>query len=216
MARPTVNILFNVSGNDTPCTNPAGDANFILLAAGDFVVWRDGQQSGGDLLSGVSYPTIIPESGDLEAEKMFLMDNSSGEYEHIVLAGTEDGGYSGGNNRYVCCAWFSGATATIPYLEAYDDNSHATWASKPLGDGTPANSCFKAITTTNAVPGSATWVGTALAGTDSRISLDTGALAGVKYLYWNMKQILSDSMSAWSTADWYNNDLVFAIHFTYS
>ena len=215
MSRPTVNILFNVSANDVVCSNPAGDSNFTLLGAGDYIVWRDSQQNGGDLLSGVSYPTIIPESGDLEASKMMLMDYSSGEYLHIAMAGTTAGS-GGGNKRYVCAAWFSGATVTIPYLEAYDDNTHETWASKPLGDGVPANSCFKAIATTNAVPGSNTWVGTPLAGTDSRIALDTGALVGVKYLYWNMRQVLSDWQAAWDTTDWYNNDLVFAIHFTYS
>lgn len=216
MARPSVNILFNVSANDVVCSNPAGDANFLLLAAADFLVWRDPQQNGGDLISGVSYPTIIPESGDSEDNKLFLLDDSSGEYEHIQLAGSTANDGNGGDNRYVCCAWFSGATATVPYLEAYDDDTHATWASKPLGDGTPANSCFKAICTTNGAPGAADWTGTALAGTDSRIALDTGALADAKYLYWNMKQILSDWMLNWATTEWYSNELVFAIHFTYS
>ena len=216
MSRPTVNILFNLSANDVVCTNPAGDTNFTLLGSGDFIVWRDPQQNGGDLLSGVSYPTIIPESGDSEANKMFLMDYSEDEYQHIQLAGSSDNDGLGGNNRYVCAAWFSGDTVTIPYLEAYDDNTHATWASKPLGDGTPANSCFKAISTTGAVPGSATWAGTPLAGTDSNVALDDAPISGASYVYWNMKQVLSDWMVTWSTADWFNNDLVFAIHFTYS
>lgn len=215
MSRPAVNLLFNIGSVDVACTNPAGDSNFLKMDAGDYLVWRDSQQNGGDLLSGASYPTLIPETSSIEAPKMFLADYSSGEYEHIVLAGTEDGS-SGGNYRYVCCAWFSGATATIPYLEAYDDTDHDSWASKPLGDGTPANSCFLAICTTNASPGSAAWVGTALAGTASRVALDTAALTGAKYLYWNMKQLLTSTMATWSTADWYNNDIVFAIHFTYS
>jgi len=216
MSKPSVNILFNTSLNDVVCSNPAGDSNFILLGVGDYIVWRDGQQQGGDPLSGVSYPTVIPETGDVEAAKMFLMDSSSGIYSHVGLAGTVLGGFSGGNNRYVCAAWFSGATATVPYLEAYDNLNHDTWASKPLGNGTPSNSCFKAITTTNALPGSTTWAGTPLAGTDSRIVLDTGALITSKYLYWNMKEVLSDWMVGWATSDWYNSALVFAIHFTYS
>ena len=216
MSRPSVNILVNTSLNDVVCSNPAGDANYILLGAGDFIVWRDVQQNGGDLLSGVSYPTIIPETGDTEANKMFLMDTSAGVYQHIQLAGSEDNDGLGGNNRYVCTAWFSGATLTVPYLEAYDDYTHESWESKPLGDGTPGNSCFKAICTTNAVPGSDTWAGTPLAGTDSRVALDTVPLVGAKYLYWNIKQVLSDWMASWSTADWYNANLVLAIHFTYS
>lgn len=215
MSRPTVNILVNISANDVVCSNPAGDSNFLLLGVGDFLVWRDGQQMGGDLISEVSYPTIIPESGNLEANKLFLMDYSAGNYQQVILAGTEEAS-AGGDKRYVLSAWFSGATVTIPYLEAYDDNTHATSISKPLGDGTPANSVFKAIATTNASPGSATWAGTPLSGVDSRIALDTDPIATAKYLYWNMKQVLSDWMSAWPTADWYSNDLVFAIHFTYA
>ena len=215
MSRPSVNILFNISANDVACTNPAGDTNFVLLGTGDSIVWRDSQQMGGDLLSGVGYPAIIPESGDSEAPKMFLMDFSESEYQQILMAGTTAGD-SGGNFRYVCAAWFSGATLTIPYLEAYDDDTHETWASKPLGDGTPANSVFRAIMTTDAVPGSPTWSGTPLAGTASRIALDPDPIAGVQYVYFNIKQMLFDTMTGWATADWYNVDLVLAIHFTYS
>jgi len=216
MSRPSVNILVNTSSSDVVCTNPVGDGNFTLLGSGDSIVWRDAQQQSGGLLSGVSYPTIIPETGDEEADKMFLMDYSAGLYMGIPLAGTTAGGALGGNTRYVCAAYFSGVTVTIPYLEAYDDDTHLTWESKPLGDGSPANSSFKAIATTNAVPGSATWAGTPLAGTDSRIALDIAPIASAKYLYWNMRQVLSDWMAGWPTTDWYNADLVFAIHFTYS
>jgi len=218
MSKPSVNVLFNVSGNDVECTNPAGDSNFTLLGAEDFIIWRDAQQMGGDFWSEASYPTIIPESGDSEANKMFLMvkDGDDYEYNHVQLAGSSKNGGLGGNNRYVCTTWFSGATATIPYLEAYDDYTRLTSESPPLGDGTPANSCFKAVATTNGAPGSAPWEGTALSGIDLRVALDVGALVGAKYLYWNMKQVLSDWMASWPTTDWYNNDLVFAIHFTYS
>lgn len=216
MSRPSVNILFNISANDVACTNPAGDSNFTLLGAGDSIVWRDTQQTSGEALSGVGYPAVIPESGESEAPKMFLMDYSSGLYLGVPLAGTTAGGASGGNTRYVCAAWFSGATLTIPYLEAYDDDTHETWASKPLGDGTPANSVFRAIMTTDAVPGSDTWSGTPLAGTDSRIALDPDPIAGVQYVYFNIKQMLFDTMTGWATADWYSTDLVLAIHFTYS
>lgn len=216
MAKPTVNILVNVTvANDVECSNPAGDPNFILLGAGDYLVWKDSQQNGGDLLSGVSYPVIIPELGTSEASKLFLMDSSAGIYQQVCLAGTELSS-GGGDFRYVCCAWFSGGTVTIPYLEAYDDNTHTTWESLPLGDGTPANSLFRAICTTNSLPGSATWAGTPLAGTDSNLALDTAALTSSKYLYWNMKHILSDTIGSWPTANWFNNNLVFAIHFTYA
>jgi hypothetical protein len=116
----------------------------------------------------------------------------------------------------VCCAWFGGPTVGIPYLEAYDDYLHDTWESKPLGYGTPANSAYLAIATTNGAPGSETWAGTPLAGLDSRVALDVIPIASTKYLYWNMKQVLQDWMSAWPSADWYNASIVFAIHYTYA
>jgi hypothetical protein len=215
MSKPSVNILVNITANDVECTNPAGDSNFVLLGVGDYLVWRDTQQMGGDSLTGVGYPVIIPESGVGEASKLFLADYSAGIYQQIIMAGTSLAN-GGGNKRYVCSAWFSGSTSTIPYLETYDDSTHETWASKALGDGVPANSLFKAITTTNGAPGSATWAGTPLAGTDSRIALDTIPLTGAKYLYWNMKHVLNSGMALWSTTDWYNNELVFAIHYTYA
>lgn len=215
MSRPSVNFLFNIGMIDTPCTNPAGDSRFLLLGAGDFLVWRDSQQIGGQALSGTSYPTIIPVSGNVDAPKMFIMDASEDIYQHIVLAGNSTS-ESGGNYRYVCSAWFSGPTATIPFLEAYDDASHSTWDSKPLGAGNASNSSFRAICTTNAVPGSDSWSGTPLAGLYSRIELDTAALSTSKYLYWNIRHVLSDWMESWSTVDWYNTSIVFSVHYTYS
>jgi hypothetical protein len=215
MSRPAVNFLFNLGLSDVPCTNPAGDSNFLLLASGDYLVWRDSQQMGGDLLTGPSYPTVIPVSGSIEGSKLFIMDVSEGTYRQVPLAGNS-GSSGGGDYRYVCCAWFGGATATIPFLEAYDDNTHSSWESKPLGDGVAANSSFRAICTTNAAPGSASWAGTPLAGLYSRIELDTAALAATKYLYWNMRHVLSDWMESWSTADWYNTSLVLCVHYTYS
>jgi len=216
MGRPTVNLLFNSSVVDTPCTNPAGDSNYLLLSTGDYLLWRDEQQISGDLLSGVGYPVVLPESGSSEAPKLFLADYSEGEYTQIALAGSSENGLYGGNNRYVCAAWFSGATNTIPYLEAYDDSTHDTWESRPLGDGTPANSSLVAICTTASAPGLAAWVGTPLAGTDSRVALDVAPISTSKYVYWNMKQVLRSTMSTWDSEDWSNSDLVLTIHFTYS
>lgn len=215
MARPTVNILFNISSNDVACTNPSGDTNWVKLDTGDYIAWRDSQQTGGDSLGGASYPVVIPESGISEAPKLFLMDYSESEYRQVILAGTEDSD-SGGNYQHVCAAWFSNVTVTIPYLEAYDDNAHESNISAPLGAGTPANSIFKAICTTNGLPGADDWEGVAISGSDSNLGLDTAPIGAAGYVYWNMKMMLSDAMLLWDTADWYSIDLVFAIHFTYS
>lgn len=216
MAKPSVNILVNESANDVVCSNPAGDSNFVLLGAGDKIAWRDDDQVNGDSLTGNSYPVVIPESGSNEADKTFLMDYSSQTYRQIGLAGTTAGGQSGGNTQYVFAAYFGGATVTVPYLEAYDNNNHTTWGKQALGGGVAANSLFKAIATTNGAPGSTTWTGTPLAGTDSRIALDTGALGGAKFLYWNMKMLVPYTAANWTAAQRSDTDIVFAIHFTYS
>lgn len=216
MAKPSVNILVNIGPADTSCTNPAGDSNFLLLGTEDKIVWRDDSQMDQDLLTGASYSVILPASGTKEAEKTFLMDSSAGKYIQIPFAGTTAGEQLGGDKRYVFAAYFGGATATVPYLEAYDDNTNTTWAKRALGAGNAANSIFRAIATTNGSPGSATWTGTPLAGTDSRIALDTGALVGAKYLYWNMKMLVPRTAANWTASERADSNLNLAIHYTYS
>jgi hypothetical protein len=217
MAKPSVNILVNTSTNDVECSNPSGDSNFVLVASGDYVGWRDSQQVDGDPLTGEAHPVIIPGTGSIEAPKTFLLDQSEGEYDQIPLAGSDQGGQSGGNTRYVFAAYFSGATATVPYLEAWDDNTHSTIVSRPLGNGTPSASVFRGIATTNAAPGATNWSGTPLAGgTSNRIALDTGALSAAKYLYWNLRMVIPSTASAWPVVSWTNTSMVFTIHYTYS
>ena len=216
MAKPSVTILFNLSANDVVCSAPTGDANFAVLDPLDSIAWRDSQQVDGDLTSGATYRCIIPAASSIEAPKTFVIDASEGEYVQVPLAGTTAGGQSGGDTRYVMCAFFDGPTATIPYLEAYDSNTHLTTAGRILGYGTAGNSLIKAICTTNGAPGSATWTGTALCGTSSRVALDTDALATSKYLYWNWKMLIPSTALSWSSSDWANTSIVFPIHYTYS
>lgn len=216
MGKPSVNFLVNETANDVACSNPAGDSNFVLVATGDSVVWRDDSQSNGDSITGTSYPVLIPESGTKEAEKTFLYDISSAILRQIGMAGTTAGAQSGGDKRYVFAAYFGGATATIPYLEAFDDNTHTTWDKKALGAGNSANSLFRAIATTNGSPGSATWTGTALAGTDSRLALDTAPIASAKYVYWNMKMLVPRTAANWTSSQRNDSNIVFALHYTYS
>lgn len=215
MARPTVSILFNISALDQVCTNPLGDDCFLLLGTGDSISWRDSQQMSGDDLNYAAYPTVIPESGEAEAPKLFVLDNSESMYQQVILAGTNQGN-SGGNYRYVCAAYFSGPTLTVPYLEAYDDNTHETWENLPLGDGVAANSIIRAICTTDGSPGSDNWSGTPIAGTASRIALSTIPIGSAGYVYWNMKMMLSDAMLLWDEGQWMNTSMVLTIHFTYS
>lgn len=216
MAKPSVTFMINKSTNDVACSNPAGDSNWIVLEAADKLCWRDSQQTDQDLLSGSSYPVVIPLAGSLEAPKTFLKDDSAGKYQQIPLAGTTTGGQAGGNTRYVFAAYVGGTTATTPYLEAWDSEAWATSGSKALGNGTAMNSTIIGMATTNGAPGSATWSGTPLAGSGSRIALDTGAIGSAKYVYWNLKQVIPSTAISWSGTDWALTAMALALHYTYS
>jgi hypothetical protein len=161
----------------------------------DMILFLDDQQTDGDSNAGTKYPVIIPAASSIEAPKTFLDDDSANIFDQIPLAGTSAGGQSGGNTRYVFAIYFDGATAGIPYLEAWDTSAHLTTDDDFLGAGTPANSTLKGITTTNAVPGSTTWAGTPIANTTSRLSLDTGALVGAKNLYFNLHMDIASTFT---------------------
>jgi len=197
MAQPNTYWLFNnTSGDGANTGNASGGAggsssNWVLMdLVNDSLAWCSEQQTDGDAIAGTRYPVVIPDSGSNEAEKTFVKDASAAIFDQVPLAGTTAGGQSGGDTRYVFAIYFDGATAGVPYLEAWDSYEHSTATNNFLGSGTPAESSIKAITTTNAVPGSATWAGTPLAGTDSRIELDTAALTAAKNLYFNIKQLV--------------------------
>jgi len=202
MAKPNTTFLFNNTANDGENTGNAsggagGSSSFwvVIDLTNDKLMFLDSQQNDGDANSGAKYPVIIPAAGSIEAPKTFIDDDSESIFDQVPLAGTTDGGQSGGNTRYVFAIYFDGATAGVPYLEAWNDNTHAAANDDFLGGGTPADSTLKAIATTNAAPGSATWAGTPLSGTDSRIQLDTGALAGAKNLYFNIKQVIPSTFT---------------------
>ncbi len=218
MSRPNLTWLFNNTSNDGANSgNASGGAggsssNWVVMdTVNDKIMFLDSQQLDGDARTGAKFPAIIPSSGSIEVPKTFIDDNSAGVFDQVPLAGTTAGGQSGGDNRYVFAVYFDGVTAGIPYLEAWNDSTHAAADNDFLGDGTPANSTLKAIATTNAAPGSATWSGTALSGTDSRIALDTGALAGAKNLYWNMKQNIASTFTPQS-----NTSIVLTCRYLYS
>lgn len=218
MALPNTYWLFNNTVNDGANTGNAsggaGDAssNWVVIdLANDKIMFQDDQQTDGDNRTGTKYSLIIPNSGDLEAPKTFIDDFSEGIFDQVPLAGTTNGGQSGGDTRYVFAIYFDGATAGIPTIEAWNDNTHAEADKAFLGGGTPANSTLKAVATTNGSPGSATWAGTPLSGTDSRIELDTAALAAAKNLYFNIKQVLDSAFTPQQ-----DSDIVLTLRFLYS
>jgi hypothetical protein len=218
MARPNTTFLFNSTANDGAnsgnATGGAGgnSSNWVVLdLTNDKIMFLDAQQLDGDPRAGATYPIIIPTSGTIEAPKTFVDDLSEEVLDQVPLAGTTAGGQSGGDKRYVFAIYFDGPTAGIPYLEAWDDNTHLTALSPFLGAGNAANSTLRAIATTNGAPGSATWAGTPLAGTESRLALDAEALAGAKNLYFNIKQVLSSTFEPQSS-----NSIVLTLRFLYS
>jgi len=218
MAKPNTTWLFNNTANDGANSgNASGGAggsssNWVVLdLVNDKLMFLDTQQVDGDSRTGTKYPVIIPGSSSIEAPKTFVDDQSAGIFDQVPLAGTTAGGQSGGDTRYVFAIYFDGGTAGIPYLEAWNDNTHAAYDDDFLGGGTPADSTLRAIATTNAVPGSATWSGTPLAGTSSRIALDTAALGSAKNLYFNIKQVIPSTFTPQS-----NSSIVLTLRYLYS
>lgn len=206
MAKPNTTFLYNNTANDGANSgNAAGGAgagasNWVVIdLVNDALWWLDSQQADADPADGAIYPVIIPGAGSIEAPKTFVKDASQGTaglLDQVPLAGTTAGGQSGGDTRYVFAIYFDGVTAGIPYLEAWNDNTHAASDHELLGAGTPANSTYIAIATTAAAPGSATWTGTPLAGSGSRISLAAAALAGAQNVYFNIRRAIASTLSA--------------------
>lgn len=218
MALPNTYWLFNNTVNDGANSGNAtggagaGGSNWVVIdLTNDTILFLDDQQTDGDARTGTKYPIIIPAAGSLEAPKTFVDDLSEEIFDQVPLAGTTGGEQSGGDTRYVFAIYFDGATASIPYLEAWNDNTHALANDAFLGGGTPANSTLKAVATTDAVPGSATWAGTPLSGTDSRVALDNEALAGAANVYFNIKQVIPSTFTPQS-----NSDIVLTLRFLYS
>jgi len=218
MSLPNTYWLYNNTSNDGENTgNASGGAGgadsfwVVLDLANDKILFLDSQQTDGDPDTGTKYPVIIPSSGSLEAPKTFIDDASESIFDQVPLAGTVNGGQDGGNTRYVFAIYFDGPTAGIPTLEAWDDNTHSTAADDFLGGGTPADSTLLAVATTNGAPGSTTWAGTPLSGTDSRIELDTAALSGAKNLYFNIKQVIPSTFTPQQ-----DGDIVLTLRFLYS
>ena len=187
----TMKFLVNDTDADvTYAVTPANYGEVDLI--NDYLVWTAGDTTVKDLMT--HEPTVdelnaaasVIDSVDVMVALCLWVDYSHDRggayYTHLVKG-------MGINKRYSFCFSFDGATATIPTLEAWDDDTHTTYAKHVLGNGTPANSMVKAVKTTDALPG-ASWAGTAIAGLSNRIELDSAALSGAKDLYANIKNVI--------------------------
>jgi hypothetical protein len=185
-----LNLLINHTSTDS-----AG-ATFIQVdPTYDYFIFSQGSIGGGGVSDGDALPTTtllnryavqLDAVNPVTVPKYFLADASDGLLKEVYLAGNQ-------NKRYVFAASFTGATATEPQLEAWDNSSMDSYAIPALGTGIPNSSWYKAITTTLGLPG-ANWVGTPLAGAGgSNILLlnnGSGALTGATILYFNFKIVI--------------------------
>lgn len=218
MAEPGVFFFMNSGSGDSTAHEAGSGANDDWTAittgsAGHTLVFTGDGIDDGDT-TGSRDTVIIPAAGSIEVGKTFI-DNGS-IVDQVPLAGTDQGSQNGGDNQYVFCIYFDGATASAPYLEMWDDSNHNTITDSFLGAGTPANSSVKGIVTTEGSPGSANWVGHAnqvnMAGSTNRLDLNTGSVIGSagKNVYWNQCiRILSTQSPAAETP-------VTAVRFTYT
>lgn len=185
----TMNFRVNYVNADHDYANYNSD--YILVDFDyDYLIWSD---SLADLMTHEptaeelnAAATIIDEDVDITVAKCLLMDYShdvgGSYYTHLIKGMSE-------NKRYVFGFCFNGATATIPRLEAWDDETHSTADKNVLGIGTPANSFVKAVKTTSALPG-AGWSGTPIAGGSNYLELDDAVLTAAKDLYANIKIVI--------------------------
>jgi len=153
----------------------------LIFSAGSAAV-ADGQDTPSN--AELNEAATIIQVAAVEIAHTFLLDVSDvgSELKEMFMANS-------GDNRYVICLAFDGATASEPTLEAWDDDTHVTANLNCLGVGTPANSMLKAVLTTAGSPG-ASWVGTPIAGGAAPNVLllngGGGALGGATDVYVNI------------------------------
>ena len=188
-------LTFLVNYVDSTVAYGTTPAYYITVdLTNDYLVWTAGDTVVKDLMLAEpeagplnTAATVISDSADTTIALCLLMDYShnvgGAYYTHKILG-------MGENNAYVFCFNFSGATATIPRLEAWDTSAHSTQAKHVLGANIPANSWVKAVKTTGgSLPGTS-WPGTAIAGAANYLALDTAVLSTVKALYANIKIVI--------------------------
>ena len=159
------------------------DNDKVIFSAGSTTV-ADGEAIPSD--SAYNQAGTIITTSDVNVAKYFLEDSSAAIIREIHNAGNQ-------NKRYVFCFSFSAATASEPLLEVWDDSTVDTTASYCLGESTPADSWFRGVLTTDALPG-ASWTGTTLAGDTAGYFLylndEGGALSVATDLYINLKIVV--------------------------
>lgn len=186
-----LSLLINNTINDTAVANIGTDW-IEVDPSYDFFIFSQG---GGTVIDGNAIPSEellnryavqLDDTDPVIVPKYFLADFSVNLLKEVKLAGNQ-------NKQHVFAASFDGATATEPVLECWDTPSMDTILSPALGEGTPAASWYKAVCTTNGLPG-ADWVGVSLAGDGIAntvlLNNGAGALTEADILYFNFKVVI--------------------------
>ena len=185
-------ILVNTSSNDNPYSGSPSDFtevdvdnDYLILSGGSSAV-ADGEPIPSETQLNQAGPLI--QATAVTISKYFLADIDAVELKQIHNMGNL-------NKRYVMCLSFDDATASEPVLEIWDDEDLDTNNLYSLGEGVAADSWWKGIVTTDALPG-ADWTGLALSGNSDNHFLwlnngsGSGALTGAKDLYCQLKVII--------------------------
>jgi len=173
---------YNTSGVDWIDVNLDNDT--LIFSAGSDVV-KDGESIPGDSALNQA-GSRINEGVAVIIDKYFLADVDVNLLKEVYNMGNQ-------NKRYVLGFSFDDETTSEPVLEVWDDSTMLTVASVALGAGTPSNSWYKGVVTTDALPG-ADWAGSALAGASDghflQLNNGNGALSVADVLYCNLKIIV--------------------------
>lgn len=166
---------------------PSGEEYYIEHENTDYLICTAGSD---DVAAGQPLPTteqlnraatLLDDEDPVVVAHYLFADVSENLLREMLLAGR-------GDNQYVFCASFDGATSSEPVLEAWDNTDMDSYSDICLGSGVPNSSWYKAICTTNASPGT-NWTGTPLAGNGSAnqilLNAGAGALSMAKDLYFN-------------------------------
>lgn len=156
----------------------------LIWSEGSAAVIDDADEPTSDELNEAAM--LIEAGSDNPANYCFLYDASQ-----LKLKLIDNAAGNGLDKQYAFGFEFDGATASEPTLEAWDTNAHATNNLHCLGNGTGANSFFKAVATKTASPG-VDWAGTPISGASNKLNLNegSGALGGADRLYANIKVVV--------------------------
>lgn len=164
--------------------------DFLVFSNGTVGVVEDGQPIPSSFQ--LSQAGVRLESIEKIISLYLLADISDDELKEIHNMGNQ-------NKRYVMAFDFDAATTSEPVLEAWDDSDLDSIDATVLGAGTPSNSWYRAITTTDGLPGT-DWVGSNLAGSSDGhflwLNNENGALASADTLYCNFKVVVPASQTA--------------------